>query len=1010
MSTLENSTRRIPKATLVRFKMDTSKNGSTSPNGPHSTPEDAIMKLVYLRHLNLRPDEVNAVRSIMRSSKSKNIKNLAARTHLWQILRPFENSELPPRLPPHDSLLKIPSTDLLSFGRELVAARRQALERLQQVTPAKTKMSPNSAIAIAKHQLHVATVATNSLDANLEPRVHPIGMLNLERLEMTPAGIERGEILATIPLAPGEKTAVDQKEWSVTSKEFTSIVTDFKENYSETGVTENTELARSTSSETQHSNQFDLDNTVSGSYGFVTASLSTALDRKDALKQGETDSKKHSISVTKKASSRVKQEHKVSITTRTVSGTSVETTRILENTTTNPMRIDYFSMMRKWRVRLYRYGLRLTYDIAIPEPGATLRESYALIDIYQKQAAIPFEFNLKSTDISTDPNNPNYYQTLANNYQLANPPQPPDLQIKKMEQYVSPDYSNNDASIMGSFEISLDSGYEIVSMRHNTNFSFYNNRAVRFDIFEDDQPARTPRAPNTTDSFPGNFPNYVGVEGKVGITYGGRGLFTVSIDVYYTLRLKQSGIDQWRDSMWSALYNAARDAYNANQQAIMAQIQILKDQMSNVDTLTLRREENEEIMKGVLRWLLGPSFDFMPQSVAQLFATAAAGQVAIGGVTFPSPPSPPSPYLTYGLDFTGNELGLSSTTDWSNVVQYGEMVKFINEAVEWENVLYFLYSYFWDVPPSWDFIRGIRHEDARRQAFLRAGSARVVLTIRPGYETDWLAFVDTLKLNSQLRHDHPYLTIAQEIQDYDNTNYPGIPPANPASPNQVSASSNANIAASPNPVTISVDSSAGFVPGSIVTIETPASNVMESQRITAVPDGTHITVQMLKNSHNGTSVPFPITQSGESGSIIDSGQVVARSTPPGGQLAASPNPVTIPVDSSAGFIVGSIAAIDTPAFGYYDPQGVWHSLSTHASNVMEWQRITAVPDGTHITVQMLNNQHTVSTQNNPDGTTTAIPILIVQSGEKGELISEWYEYTPSSGTDIAVTSNLATIS
>jgi hypothetical protein len=137
-------------------------------------------------------------------------------------------------------------------------------------------------------------------------------------------------------------------------------VTDSKENYSETGVTENTELAQSSSSEIQHSNQFDLDNTISGSYGFVTASLSTALDRKDALKQGETDSKKHSISVTKKASSRVKQEHKVSITTRTVSGTSVETTRILENTglssNCNSFNTSYDCTARKmWRCNKLRH-------------------------------------------------------------------------------------------------------------------------------------------------------------------------------------------------------------------------------------------------------------------------------------------------------------------------------------------------------------------------------------------------------------------------------------------------------------------------------------------------------------------------------------------------------------------------------------------------------------------------------------------------------------------------------
>src|SRR5262249_26011160 len=107
--------------------------------------------------------------------------------------------------------------------------------------------------------------------------------------------------------------------------------------------------------------------------------------------------------------------------------------------------------------------------------------------------------------------------------------------------------------------------------------------------------------------------------------------------------------------------------------------------------------------------------------------------------------------------------------------QYEDTVRFINQAIEWENVVSFLYSYFWDIPPSWDFIRQIRHPDAARQAFLRAGSARVVLTVRKGWEAAWAGFVDSGIPGGP----SPYLRIAQEVAAYDDRNYPGIPPANP---------------------------------------------------------------------------------------------------------------------------------------------------------------------------------------------------------------------------------------
>ena len=186
-------------------------------------------------------------------------------------------------------------------------------------------------------------------------------------------------------------------------------------------------------------------------------------------------------------------------------------------------------------------------------------------------------------------------------------------------------------------------------------------------------------------------------------------------------------------------------------------------------------------MKGVLRWLLGPSFDFMLPEVAGLFAAPGSSPCPSMG-----PPPTACDLLTHGVSFTGNDLFTNNptlqqaNTDWSTMSHYQEMVKFINEAIEWENVLYFLYSYFWDVPLSWDFIRQIQHPDSTRQAFLRAGSARVVLTVRRGWKT-FVNFVEAGGFGQTLLPDHPYMSIAQEIQAYDETNYPGIPPANPDS-------------------------------------------------------------------------------------------------------------------------------------------------------------------------------------------------------------------------------------
>ena len=150
-------------------------------------------------------------------------------------------------------------------------------------------------------------------------------------------------------------------------------------------------------------------------------------------------------------------------------------------------------------------------------------------------------------------------------------------------------------------------------------------------------------------------------------------------------------------------------------------------------------------MKNVLRWLFGPTFQFVP---------------------------PGLPANLYGP-------GGSVLTNWiwSLVLAQGEITKFLHHAIEWENMLYLIYPYFWSHPSRWDFKKYLDHPDLMHRVFLKSGSARVVLTIRPGYEEAFVAFLETGSLNGV--SSGPYLTIAQEMEAYAQTNYPGIQPANP---------------------------------------------------------------------------------------------------------------------------------------------------------------------------------------------------------------------------------------
>ena len=77
------------------------------------------------------------------------------------------------------------------------------------------------------------------------------------------------------------------------------------------------------------------------------------------------------MEITKKASARTKKDHKVTFRVTSVVGSEDQSVRVISNPSpTHTMRIDYFQLARKWKVDLLRYGLRMTYDIVIPNPGS----------------------------------------------------------------------------------------------------------------------------------------------------------------------------------------------------------------------------------------------------------------------------------------------------------------------------------------------------------------------------------------------------------------------------------------------------------------------------------------------------------------------------------------------------------------------------------------------------------------------------------------------------------------
>lgn len=767
------------------------------------------------------------------------------------------------------SLSDVTTTEILNLGRSLVKLRSQSNEKPleqsfdQPQALALNNVIPQSALATSgnvKLFEHVFAVSESR-------GVSPVGRLHLERVDMIPAGIERGELIGTVPLAPKETVTILHKETSTITKEFQSILNDEYENSGDVQSTEKSELAQSTDYQTKHSAALGLNAEIGSGAGpkiITTYKASSKLDLKTEDAETRKDSRNHTESLTKKASFRTKQEHKITISMTSVVGKEDMTTRTVTNPNdANGMRLDYFSMMRKWHVQLYRYGIRMTYDLVIPEPGATFRHIYNQINQIDLDLAKPFDFQLKIEDINSDnQGDPNYYTKLSVQYNTPLPTAPP----KTMPTFTIPGVASVDNPSDGglhvfTLEFDLPDNYYVTGAHLHADLgnSTWGGRRLVFyggpwDLI------------NPTDAAVLDVEMLWlhGAYGHQKLQYMIRNMGIIAFGISIQVSIKKEVFQSWQAQCWSALRAAALNSYNATVQLLQQQRKELIDQAYAGDTLSLRRQEHEEIMKAVLRWLFGPSFELMPYQINMI------GKLGL----LPRPR--PDDFEPLGqISDPSNLVKVPSLarSSWKIILDHGEVIKFLNEAIEWENLLYFLYPYFWDLPGDWDDIKKISHPDPDRNDFLRAGSARVVVTIRPGFEAEFAKKLVEGAFSDPLPEDMPYESIAGDIQTYANTTYPGIPPANPGGgslpdPNPIVATSVAKITASESPVNIPVDSSDKFRAGYMAVIDTSVSKVQESHLIIAVPDGTHITVQKLTNSHDGTQSAFPIVQSTEKGILI----------------------------------------------------------------------------------------------------------------------------------------------
>ena len=112
-----------------------------------------------------------------------------------------------------------------------------------------------------------------------------------------------------------------------------------------------------------------------------------------------------------------------------------------------------------------------------------------------------------------------------------------------------------------------------------------------------------------------------------------------------------------------------------------------------------------------------------------------------------------------------------SAINFQNLFQEAPLIRFMEEGFEWDQMQYIFYPYYWNQKDEWFKLALIEDPDYLFNLFLRAGAARVVVPVRPGFEE---AFIYYLQSGQPWNggsvpqvYDPLYLSIATEIAEAD---------------------------------------------------------------------------------------------------------------------------------------------------------------------------------------------------------------------------------------------------
>ncbi len=355
-----------------------------------------------------------------------------------------------------------------------------------------------------------------------------------------------------------------------------------------------------------------------------------------------------------------------------------------------------------YKNQIYNYGKRLMFEFMIPEPSKLHR--LGMIE----NVAIPTTTTLLEKPI--DPRtiglrdasalNEYSYKSWAAKYDASVNPCP----LREVFVGKSLDYNTNDANraFTKSDSIDIPDGY------------LTNVAQINFTAMSGDRNGWTRMLIATVGNVSREtFPDHINImpflylnqyQKSLPVTISSTNLITVNVTINVSCLLSSEGLGKWQLETFDAIIKAYEDQLDAYNKAI-EQNKTDTDTIIGTNPGFYRDIEQLILRKNCLSYLMDQS---------------------------------PTAKLTYGKkmykdagkdSFTGYEVDVTKALD-----DYAAFIKFMEQAFEWNIMSYYFYPFYWGNRADWSSLYQYDNNDPIFRSFMQSGMARVVVTVRPGFE------------------------------------------------------------------------------------------------------------------------------------------------------------------------------------------------------------------------------------------------------------------------------------